>query len=104
MSGPLRIESLKKIYWVLCFFLLVAGVAMLPSCHSARANSHTDQRLIILGIDGMDPQLLHRFMREGKMPNFAKLEARYERIAAQLHTTAAALDAPSCSRAANPRD
>ncbi len=31
--------------------------------------------MIILGIDGMDPQLLHRFMREGKMPNFAKLEA-----------------------------
>ncbi len=30
---------------------------------------------MILGIDGMDPELLHRFMREGKMPNFAKLEA-----------------------------
>ena len=76
MSGPLRVESLKKIFWVVCFFLLVGGVAVLPSCHSARANSHTDQRLIILGIDGMDPQLLHRFMREGKMPNFAKLEAQ----------------------------
>ena len=49
---------------------------MLPSCRSARATSHTDRRLIILGIDGMDPQLLHRFMREGKMPNFAKLEAQ----------------------------
>jgi len=48
---------------------------MLPSCQSAPAHSHSDQRLIILGIDGMDPQLLHRFMREGKMPNFAKLEA-----------------------------
>jgi predicted AlkP superfamily phosphohydrolase/phosphomutase len=32
--------------------------------------------MIILGIDGMDPQLLHRFMREGRMPNFAKLEAQ----------------------------
>ncbi len=48
---------------------------MLPACRSAKANPHADQRLIILGIDGMDPQLLHRFMREGKMPNFAKLEA-----------------------------
>src|SRR5205814_8769334 len=28
---------------------------------------------IILGIDGMDPQLLTRFIGEGKMPNFAKL-------------------------------
>ena len=49
---------------------------MLPSCRSAPAHSRSDQRLIILGIDGMDPQLLHRFMREGKMPNFAKLEAQ----------------------------
>jgi predicted AlkP superfamily phosphohydrolase/phosphomutase len=49
---------------------------MLPSCRSAPAQWHSDLRLIILGIDGMDPQLLHRFMREGKMPNFAKLEAQ----------------------------
>jgi predicted AlkP superfamily phosphohydrolase/phosphomutase len=49
---------------------------MLPSCRSAPAHSHSDRRLIILGIDGMDPQLLHRFIREGKMPNFAKLEAQ----------------------------
>ena len=32
--------------------------------------------MIILGIDGMDPQLLRQFMREGKMPNFAKLAAQ----------------------------
>jgi predicted AlkP superfamily phosphohydrolase/phosphomutase len=49
---------------------------MLLFCRSDRVNSHRDHRLIILGIDGMDPQLLHRFMREGKMPNFAKLEAQ----------------------------
>ena len=49
---------------------------MLPSCRSSSADSDRGQRMIILGIDGMDPQLLHRFMREGKMPNFAKLEAQ----------------------------
>jgi predicted AlkP superfamily phosphohydrolase/phosphomutase len=49
---------------------------MLPSCHSARAEWRGDQRLIILGIDGMDPQLLRQFMREGKMPNFARLAAQ----------------------------
>jgi predicted AlkP superfamily phosphohydrolase/phosphomutase len=70
----LRIESLKKTSWALCASLLLVAVAILPSCRSAPAQSHSDQRLIILGIDGMDPQLLHRFMREGKMPNFAKLE------------------------------
>ena len=49
---------------------------MLPSCESARGEWHGDRRLIILGIDGMDPQLLQQFMREGKMPNFAKLAAQ----------------------------
>ena len=72
----MRIESLKKTSWVLCASLLLIAVAMLPSCRSAPAQWHSDLRLIILGIDGMDPQLLHRFMREGKMPNFAKLEAQ----------------------------
>ncbi len=72
----MRIESLKKTSWVLCASLLLIAAAMLPSCRSAPAHSHSDRRLIILGIDGMDPQLLHRFMREGKMPNFAKLEAQ----------------------------
>jgi len=56
--------------------VLLVVVAMLPSCRSARPNWRGDQRLIILGIDGMDPQLLHRFIAEGKMPNFAKLEAQ----------------------------
>jgi predicted AlkP superfamily phosphohydrolase/phosphomutase len=72
----LRIESLKKLAWALCAFLLLIAVAMLPSCRSSNANSDSGQRLIILGIDGMDPQLLDRFMREGKMPNFRKLEAQ----------------------------
>lgn len=32
-------------------------------------------RLIIIGFDGQDPVLTDRFMREGKLPNFAKLAA-----------------------------
>jgi len=35
-----------------------------------------DQKLIILGIDGMDPQLLKQYMAEGKMPNFSALAKR----------------------------
>jgi len=55
---------------------MLAAAAVLPSCRSARAEWRGEQRLIILGIDGMDPQLLRQFMREGKMPNFAKLAAQ----------------------------
>ncbi|HET6179141.1 MAG TPA: alkaline phosphatase family protein [Candidatus Sulfotelmatobacter sp.] len=49
---------------------------MLPSCRSTSTEWGGDHRLIILGIDGMDPQLLQQFIREGKMPNFAKLAAQ----------------------------
>jgi predicted AlkP superfamily phosphohydrolase/phosphomutase len=31
------------------------------------------KRLIIVGLDGQDPQLTERFMKEGKLPSFAKL-------------------------------
>jgi predicted AlkP superfamily phosphohydrolase/phosphomutase len=31
------------------------------------------RRVVILGLDGMDPGLAFRFMREGRMPNFQKL-------------------------------
>jgi predicted AlkP superfamily phosphohydrolase/phosphomutase len=34
------------------------------------------KKLLVIGIDGMDPQLLERFTAEGKMPNFSALAAR----------------------------
>src|SRR5258708_6337739 len=39
-------------------------------------SSKTQKKLIVLGIDGMDPPLLQQYMAEGKMPNFAALAAR----------------------------
>ncbi|MFZ0802145.1 MAG: alkaline phosphatase family protein [Terriglobales bacterium] len=66
-------EPLKKAVWVFAGLLLVCATALLPSCQRARGDWHGEQRLIILGIDGMDPQLLKQFMNEGKMPNFSKL-------------------------------
>jgi predicted AlkP superfamily phosphohydrolase/phosphomutase len=53
--------------------LLSSAIALLLSCQRAGGDWHGEQKLIILGIDGMDPQLLKQFMREGKMPNFSKL-------------------------------
>jgi hypothetical protein len=34
------------------------------------------KRIVILGLDGMDPGLTTKFMREGRMPNFTKLAER----------------------------
>src|SRR2546422_7539304 len=69
-------RSLRKIVWLLACLLAFTSVALLPSCQRGRAHWQGGQKLIILGIDGMDPQLLTRFMQEGKMPNFATLAQR----------------------------
>ena len=31
------------------------------------------RRVVVLGLDGMDPGLVTKWMREGRLPNFAKL-------------------------------
>lgn len=64
---------MKKSAWILAAVLACGGVASLLSCTRARGEGAGDKKLIVLGIDGMDPQLLTKFMGEGKMPNFAKL-------------------------------
>ena len=61
---------------LICGLFLLAAVALLTlSCNRARAAGGNDARMIVLGIDGMDPQLLDQFMQQGKMPNFARLAA-----------------------------
>ena len=63
----MRFISIRKV--VLSLLVCVAA-APLISCQPRR---HGDQKLVILGIDGMDPQLLKKFMAEGRMPNFSAL-------------------------------
>jgi len=70
-GGP---KFLNRFAW-LTAGLLIAGLAVLLGCNRYGSHWRGQQRLIILGIDGMDPQLLREFMRDGKMPNFAKLAA-----------------------------
>jgi len=50
-----------------------ACLLLLTSCQRGRADASGGKKLIVLGIDGMDPQLLRKFMQEGKMPNFSRL-------------------------------
>ncbi len=49
---------------------------LLASCGSDREyrpRPKTEKPLIILGIDGMDPVLVKRFIKEGRLPNIAKM-------------------------------
>ena len=59
--------------WVCAVLLCALLSALFLSCQRAGGGSAGGKKLIILGIDGMDPDLLTKFMAEGKMPNFARL-------------------------------
>jgi predicted AlkP superfamily phosphohydrolase/phosphomutase len=52
--------------------MCVAGLGWIVVSQSAHGRD-TDKKLIIIGVDGMDPDLLTKFMAEGAMPNFARL-------------------------------
>jgi predicted AlkP superfamily phosphohydrolase/phosphomutase len=60
--------SLRKpfLFFALCLSLLLF-------CCGRSRTWHGDQKLIILGIDGMDPDLTKEYMRQGIMPNFSTL-------------------------------
>ena len=69
MTVPFR----KRLRLVCLLALCAAGLSLLLSCQHARGGAVGSRKLIILGIDGLDPDLLTKFMAEGKMPNFARL-------------------------------
>ncbi len=54
---------------------LGATVAALAVCTAllAATGAANDKRMVVLGIDGLDPVLLERFIGEGILPNFEKL-------------------------------
>ncbi len=74
--GHLTVSMLRKqTNWgrVCALLICVLIPVLFLSCQRTRGGSAGEKKLIILGIDGMDPDLLTKFMAEGKMPNFARL-------------------------------
>ena len=69
MTAPFR----KRLRLVCLLAVCSAGLSLLLSSQHARGGAVGSRKLIILGIDGLDPDLLTKFMAEGKMPNFARL-------------------------------
>ena len=52
---------------------VVTAAAVAAGCGAA--GGADGRRVVVLGIDGMDPGYLQRFMDEGRLPNFARLAA-----------------------------
>jgi len=64
-----------------CLLALGASLLLLQACRSKPSPG----RLIILGLDGMDPEVVDLLMSEGKMPHFARLReaGAYGRLISQ---------------------
>ncbi len=63
---------------------LLAALLLLPAgCGDDRPATPTEGRLIVLGFDGMDPNLAERWMDAGKLPEFERLrrEGHYQKLA-----------------------
>lgn len=58
-------------------FILLAAItcaSLTPGCNERGAKN--GKKVFILGCDGMDPKLVGRMMKEGRLPNFSKLAAQ----------------------------
>ncbi len=62
----------KKAYSTMVLLAALAAALGWQACSESRAVS-TQKKVVVVGFDGMDPQLLRRYMAEGRMPNFARL-------------------------------
>jgi hypothetical protein len=63
------------------FAVLSSALVVLTAMLSAIARARV-KRVVILGLDGLEPTLLDKYMAEGKLPNFAKLAEQgcYKRL------------------------
>ena len=71
-----RIFMRKSVRWLALAGLSVAAISIACSGPSSRGASKFNQKMVILGFDGMDPHLLERWMAEGKLPNISALAKR----------------------------
>ncbi|RJQ53765.1 MAG: hypothetical protein C4526_06015 [Nitrospiraceae bacterium] len=52
--------------------LFLISSLLIGGCSKSHSN-RTEKKVIVLGFDGMDPDILERLIREGKMPHFENL-------------------------------
>src|SRR5207248_8812509 len=81
-AGPGAGFAVLSSFWTLFVAFLYSAYAFLtwPFRHLFRLLRHRKaygkaqiKRAVILGFDGMDPELASRFIADGKLPNLAKL-------------------------------
>lgn len=70
---PREVQRLGRQAGVLLCGILLLSLIVFAFVACSRSFGPVQKKVIVLGIDGLDPQLLKKFMDEGKLPNFAAL-------------------------------
>ena len=70
----LFISFALAIFYLLSWPLRYALKAVLRKGAGRAAGKDGVERVVILGLDGMDPKLVDKFMKEGKLPHFQRLK------------------------------
>jgi predicted AlkP superfamily phosphohydrolase/phosphomutase len=63
---------MKRVVGPFVLLLLIAAIT-LPSCSKRSTPNPNWQKMIILGFDGMDPDLVRQWVEDGKLPNIKRL-------------------------------
>ena len=72
-----RERTLKTSHRKLALVLVALGVGgWVLSCRRTVSTRPVTTQVVVLGFDGADPNLLAKWMKEGKLPNLARLAAR----------------------------
>lgn len=69
----MRTRSLVAAVLAVAAVIAVVALTQTSLFRTRRPASQYSQRLVVLGFDGMDPALVGKWMREGKLPHFKQL-------------------------------
>jgi len=70
LSWKIFFKFVKKFLWI--FIILVAILTIIGAIMNSRG--FNKKKVIVLGIDGMDPYVTEKLMNEGRLPNLASLK------------------------------
>jgi predicted AlkP superfamily phosphohydrolase/phosphomutase len=72
-SDPARREALKRLLALGALAAVGPGALSLSGCGRRPSALHPERKVVVLGLDGLDAQLMERWMAEGKLPHFSRL-------------------------------
>jgi predicted AlkP superfamily phosphohydrolase/phosphomutase len=75
--GTTLVTLFFAVFSALAALLLWPFRSVIRAVRRRRAHAHARvRRVVVLGLDGLEPRLLDRYMGEGKLPNFQRLAER----------------------------